>query len=989
LDTTAAQQGYAVVSLSGLEELHRKAEDPNKQDLDTAASKLGFTLIKSDEIKDVRRKAENPTLDEIKSGSSRFGHELIPNSELEELRRKATSPSKEEIVMAGEGMNLKVIPKEWYEELEKNSTEPDEATIAKFAKRANLSVISVKDLEDLQRKAERPAQEDVEFWGRKLGLVVLTQDQYNVMERASSNRPIVTRDLSSVMAKRDHFEDIIKQSSSPTTKAQHVKVVESIKSLGYVPVSNEEYKRLLDNQNVYEPSRGDILRAAKTYGLVCIGADEYRSLLKKNHNTSQSISSMEALAFDQDSPGSASGRHKSVDLDASFSSLDASPSKAGGASEVVMKTVPAEYLTSLRRIAENPNKDDLSFMAGKLGLVLAPLPEKSIGKIQIPSSIEETVALSTQDYEELSSRASKYDPELVSISPDEYNRLQALEAAEKEHPQSLTVEEVEEYASILGLVTISGTELEDLKEAQAKLPVEPTKEDVEHYAQKFDLVTLPVALYNDFSSRRPPNESLSLEELRTSASNSGMVLVGNDEYKKLTAPQKKEVKTMVLEDRKPLSPEDLKKRAKEIGLVVLSTAEFSKLNTPKEVNGGARSSTSLMDRSLLEVVGSAGTVGDVRGSPVTVTKASSSYNEHTGTFETLDSDVHEAAHRPEPHRFYAAASESNLSESGRDRGVNLPIEEMVGVAPPPTLAGLSAAAAASSATLDKLEGNTGTSYGTPASINTETFGGRTPGSRVDYIAEATANAAAVRAGYGHGIQLSSAATITSQASLNDRNMIAYITQVVIGEFLFKYTRKIGVTGISENRHERFFWIHPYTLTLYWSDDNPAVESSHSQKTRSAAILGVKAIEDHNPLPPGLHHKSLVIQAPGNKELRITCPNRQRHNIWYNSIQYLLKRSTEDLEFEEGEANDDYVQDTRFERERARTSMFQTGRKRVQSIRRSIAPEMNNSRPRASSRQTSIGSFNLLGGRGGNDDASSRASSRLSSRLSTRLSGRMA
>lgn len=977
LDSIAAQQGYAVVSVSGLDELHRKAEQPDEQDLETSAKKLGFTLIKLEEIREVRRRADEPSLDEIKNRSLKFGHELLPNSELDELRRKATSPSKEELVISGEAMNLKVIPKEWYEELEKNSTEPDEATITKFARRVNLSVISTKDLEDLQRKADKPSQDDLEMWGRKLGLVVLSQEQYSLLERAGDNKPVVAKDLSSVMAKRDHFEDIIKQSSSPTSKAQHVKVVESIKSLGYVPVSNEEYKRLLENQNVYEPSRGDILRAAKTYGLVCIAADEYRSLLKKNHTTSQSISSVEAIAIEHDSPVSGSSRKKSIDQDTSFSSLEVSPSKIG-ASEVVMKNVPAEYLASLRRIAENPNKEDLSFMATKLGLVLAPLPEKTIGKVEIPSSIEETVALSTQDYEELCERASKFNPEHVSIPIEEYNRLQVSPKESDEQP--LTVDDVEKHAKLFGLKTITISEFDTLKEAQAQTVMEPSKDELEHYAQKFGLVTLPVTVYEELISRRPINESLPEEELRSSASNSGMILIDKAEYTRLTTPQI---------DPQPvsLSSDELKKRAKEIGLVVLSSVEFSNLkSSPKEVSSRTLSpSESLVDRPISEIIGSAGTVGDVRGSSATVINDNSpSYNEQFGTVENVDLDVQKSNSQINTRGLNTAAgaSESDLSDTGRNRGVRLAINDMTSVSSKAEEA--STGGIANAMTLKKLENNK-IEYKTMRKPSNDSANETKP---VDYLAEATANAAAVRAGFGHASQLSSAATIASQTSLNDRNMIAYITQVVIGEFLFKYTRKIGVTGISENRHERFFWIHPYTLTLYWSDDNPAVESHRHQKTRSAAILGIRSIEDRNPLPPGLHYKSLVIQAPGKKEIRVTCPNRQRHNIWYNSIQYLLKRSTDDLDFEDAESNDDYVQDSRFERERARTSGTQNGRMRVQSIRRSMAPEMNTTRPRASSRQASIGSFNIFSGRNVNDDASSRASSRLGSRMSSRLSGRL-
>jgi hypothetical protein len=54
----------------------------------------------------------------------------------------------------------------------------------------------------------------------------------------------------------------------------------------------------------------------------------------------------------------------------------------------------------------------------------------------------------------------------------------------------------------------------------------------------------------------------------------------------------------------------------------------------------------------------------------------------------------------------------------------------------------------------------------------------------------------------------------------DPSIIHAITQTMIGEYLWKYTRKNFGAGISEKRHKRFFWVHPYTKTLYWSIKDP-------------------------------------------------------------------------------------------------------------------------------------------------------------------------
>lgn len=98
--------------------------------------------------------------------------------------------------------------------------------------------------------------------------------------------------------------------------------------------------------------------------------------------------------------------------------------------------------------------------------------------------------------------------------------------------------------------------------------------------------------------------------------------------------------------------------------------------------------------------------------------------------------------------------------------------------------------------------------------------------------------------------LMSNATIASNASFNDKNMIAVVTQTMIGEYLFKYTRRFGsVSGISENRHQRYFWVHPYTLTLYWSVENPSADVK-AGKVKSVPITSVVSEEDDNPCLPG-------------------------------------------------------------------------------------------------------------------------------------------
>lgn len=123
----------------------------------------------------------------------------------------------------------------------------------------------------------------------------------------------------------------------------------------------------------------------------------------------------------------------------------------------------------------------------------------------------------------------------------------------------------------------------------------------------------------------------------------------------------------------------------------------------------------------------------------------------------------------------------------------------------------------------------------------------------------------------------------------DPRMIQAITQTMIGEYLWKYTRKAGRGEMSDNRHRRFFWVHPYTRTLYWSDRDPATAGRAELKAKSVAIEAVRVVTDDNPMPPGLHRKSLVIITPG-RAVKFTATTGQRHETWFNALSYLLLRT---------------------------------------------------------------------------------------------------
>ncbi|KDN45306.1 hypothetical protein K437DRAFT_294601 [Tilletiaria anomala UBC 951] len=130
----------------------------------------------------------------------------------------------------------------------------------------------------------------------------------------------------------------------------------------------------------------------------------------------------------------------------------------------------------------------------------------------------------------------------------------------------------------------------------------------------------------------------------------------------------------------------------------------------------------------------------------------------------------------------------------------------------------------------------------------------------------------------------------STADSADPSVINAITQTMIGSYLYKYTRKsMGRNGHSDKRHQRYFWVHPYTRMLYWTVTDPGGTGVTEGKSKSACIEAVEVVEDQNPSPPGLFHLSILVRTAA-REMKITAPNRERHEVWLSALGYLVNRT---------------------------------------------------------------------------------------------------
>lgn len=115
------------------------------------------------------------------------------------------------------------------------------------------------------------------------------------------------------------------------------------------------------------------------------------------------------------------------------------------------------------------------------------------------------------------------------------------------------------------------------------------------------------------------------------------------------------------------------------------------------------------------------------------------------------------------------------------------------------------------------------------------------------------------------------------------NLVPAVTRTMIGDWMYKYTRRAVGSGISQKRHRRFFWIHPYTQTLYWAPQEPGASGNNGSQTKSAAILSFSIVfsdKEDEPLPP-----PLVIETP-KRSVQIQCLDVMAHRAWLKVRQAL-------------------------------------------------------------------------------------------------------
>ncbi|GAA5815007.1 hypothetical protein MFLAVUS_008511 [Mucor flavus] len=111
--------------------------------------------------------------------------------------------------------------------------------------------------------------------------------------------------------------------------------------------------------------------------------------------------------------------------------------------------------------------------------------------------------------------------------------------------------------------------------------------------------------------------------------------------------------------------------------------------------------------------------------------------------------------------------------------------------------------------------------------------------------------------------------------------LPFVMHTMIGEWMMKYTRNRIRHSISNKSHRRFFWLHPYNKTLYWSQQEPGVKGGE-YKAKSVCIESFLVDQKQSGTTPVIVIKSSV------RDIRLQCITKDSHEKWVQSLNDLLK-----------------------------------------------------------------------------------------------------
>jgi nuclear migration protein NUM1 len=942
LNEIADSQGKIVIDKGEYLKLTEKVSSPTVEHVKEKAGYLGYSLVLETELNQLQKKLENPDVDFVREKAGLYDCSIIEQEKLKNLELEASetleekaeksnfvlvskdeyakliSPSLVAIENSARTMDCVVLSINDYKNLQHDANE----SIESKAESRNLKLLSVDEFEDLRNKVDSPTLQDLTDKARNLGYSVVQTDYVtsleedkneSIHEKAAKNnmKAIPESEYNNLVSPsiemlrknaKGHDHDILLKaeldrlsslaSESITQRAQR-------ENMHVLPIS--EFQKL--NTKVTNPKLDDLRTFAGLHDCELISSSSLKELQSKAEET------LEEKLAKSDKRLVPHDEYNKLLILATKPSIQQIESNA----EVNgLAVLPREELISLKKNSTKP----LSERASEAGLELVEkhdyevmqntIKEPTLEFLKEKSSNLGSHLLPIAEFEEISNKAiqdihtkAKEDGKVV-IDEDKYRSM--LDENESLNRQIRSLEFIsnddhvmtalKEKLNSFGLAVLPNDEVDELKSSNEEKK-ELTEEELKTFASN---IGKAIVYKDDYISL----STVDRDKLTEIAKSMDSYVLSNSEYHSLKQSiLDKDAKIFELNENKDtkLDKVGLKQLLAEMNLIPLEKEEYQQLKKSHATlneKGMKVIPESEYDR-LVKNEANKETISNIAKSMGLLCVPEKSF---VPTTVSRVPDVNNVAVIPTTYYNKLTRNDSLSIEKVSDEIFQKHCEKRGYVRKEQVTPVLQQSAAFDERTPEraftppqtavKLKMSSPTSH-----TSTRTISGMTASTSIRSNLSLSSRVHSVQDSLTSGGVLSMATSV----SLTDKCMIPAITQVFIGEYLFKYYRRLGpLSAISESRHERYFWVHPYSLTLYWSDSNPVLTNPSELKTKAAAILDVKSIYDNNPLPTGLYHKSIVVISQ-NRSIKITCPNRQRHNLWYNALRYLLHRNMEDLSFD--------------------------------------------------------------------------------------------
>ncbi|KAL3238355.1 Num1p [Nakaseomyces bracarensis] len=940
LQSKASLKNHQLINTDELNDIKSKLRNPTIEYLNEKAQMLDKVLVDRSAYQTQVRQLEAPSIEFLRKNARRESMVLLPRNEAETMQTMLSKPDLDHVRENAKELGYELVEFDKYKELTKNTENPTFEFLQARTESMNYVIIRKDKWEATRERLDNPSLDILRKQSNDMGATLFTADELNEHDNnIRSKAASLMSPSSKVRASKQYFEQLVKEE-----KQQPGKIIGHARALGFVTLPTDEYEKLLKNQKDENMKKNELYLNARQMNLAIIDKNSYAKLVQQRATQSK-------LSFEELQTFADQLEMDLVKKEDSQQATETTGNRLVFTEEKKEKEVINGESPFLSSQKDSLSLEDLSKMANELGYFL--LPNKYKGKIKnIPDLTSDTTISSIEEEDTIGNNIkeaaldhkldiSDIKSMLTDTEYDVFNKNEIEELSKKSNRKP-TVNEIKSLAQMSGLTLLSKTEEKKLRAGTLL-----TDNELKEEASKRSLIILSLSSYKALAAKKyqpqvKTTTKLTRLEIVKKAPSFGLAAIDEREYRNLQSHANKTNVTA-------LDEATIKKMAKEKNLVVLSKEKLlimekeSKPKTKSELVRILHARYNLVAITKVEYnklktqsSRAASTPSTTRpNSPETITTSSASENDSEITMmkDKLEQNgyliIRNTAFITTP---YAKTPTSKkvvviprmyymtlLARTNPKPLKRTPVTQKKANQLDPSLVSelqeqhIRSRTAPSSPTSEipppvinmafeplpkDSEINTPRKY-TPSQTPTHSVN-QTP-TRPGFLTptHSTLNvpkSTPMKPPMNRSSSVDTIGTINTVASFNEQVMIPALTQTVIGEYLYKYYPKLGHIG-GEGRHRRYFWIHPYSMTLYWSETNPVMENASHSKTKGVSILSVSVIPDTNSHPSGLYHKSIIVTTD-ERSVVFTCPTRERHNVWYNSLRYLIKRSVDGISYDE-------------------------------------------------------------------------------------------